>query len=217
MVGSGVLGLHVYNEIMKSVSTAESNDSSYVLRMQAQLCKAMHSMGMVETQYQLTQTQQETLQKSLKDVKTDMIEEKTQVELKLMNDLVLADTSRREVEMKCKEITDKFISQKDDLMEKIERQNETSENGEEEESDDEEEKEELKEILSQGREEIERLTKENKDEYEKLEALKQKVAVARGQDIVDEIVTSIAEEFKEREDAEGEDDDDGGRLIDNQD
>ena len=82
--GSGVLGLHVYNEIMKSVSTAESNDSSYVLRMQAQLCKAMHSMGMVETQYQLTQTQQETLQKSLKDVKTDMIEEKTQVELKLM-------------------------------------------------------------------------------------------------------------------------------------
>jgi hypothetical protein len=48
----------------------------------------------------------------------------------------------------------------------------------------------------------------NKEECEILEALKQKVALARGQDIVDEIVTSIAEEFKEREEAEGDDDDD---------
>jgi hypothetical protein len=137
-----------------------------------------------------------------------MIEEKTQVELQLMNDLVLADTSRRDVESKCRQVTDKFVAEKDDLMDRIERQNETSENGEEAESDDEEEKDELKEILSQGREEIQRLEQGNKEECKILEALKQKVALARGQDIVDEIVTSIAEEFKEREEAEGDDDDD---------
>jgi hypothetical protein len=174
-------------------------------------------MGMVETQLQLTTAQQEYFQKALKDVRTGMIEEKTQVELKLMNDLVLADTARREVEIRCKELTDRFIAEKDQLMEKIERQNEEPEDGQDAEEDDEEEKEELKEILSQGREEIERLVKENKAELERLEELKQKVALSKGQDIVDEIVTSIAEEFKEREEQEGNDDDDDDEEADEED
>mmetsp|Transcript_8863 Transcript_8863/g.14213 ORF Transcript_8863/g.14213 Transcript_8863/m.14213 type:complete len:303 (+) Transcript_8863:70-978(+) len=203
-------GLHVYSEIMKSVTTPESNESSYVLRMQAQLCKAMHNMGMMETQLQLTTVQQEVFQKSLKDVVTGMVEEKSQVELKLMNDLVIADNARREVETKRKELTDAFTAEKDELMEKIERQNEEPEEGEEPEEDDEEEKEELKEILTQGREELERLEQENKQQEEILEELKQKVALSKGQDVVDDIVTSIAEEFKEREeeDEEEEEEDD---------
>ena len=196
-------GLHVYNEIMKSVAAPENNDSSYVLRMQAQLCKAMHSMGMMETQLQLTSAQQDQTSKSMKDVITGMVEEKSQVELKLMNELVLADNAKREVEIKVKEQSESFIKEKDDLMEKIERQNDPEE--EDEESDDEEEKEELQEILVQGREEIERLEQENKKQEEELEELKEKVAKTKGQDIVDEIVTSIAEEFKEREEEEGSD------------
>jgi hypothetical protein len=142
------MGLHVYHEIMKSVASSErNNESSYVLRMQAQLCKAMHSMGMMETQLQLTTLQQEQTQKAMKDVITSMVEEKSQVELKLMNELVLADNARREVQVKVKEQSEAFIKQKDDLMEKIERQNDLEE--EEQESDNEEEKEELKEILVQ--------------------------------------------------------------------
>jgi hypothetical protein len=199
--------LHVYNDIMKSVATPESNDSSYVLRMQAQLCKAMHSMGMLENQLQLLQQQQDAMIKSLKDAITNMVEEKSQVELKLMNDLVVADNLRREVEAKRKAQAEAFIKEKDDLMEKIERQNELEENEQEEEEDDEEEKEELKEILTQGREEIERLEHENKEQERTLEDLKQKVALAKGQDIVEEIVTSIAEEFKEREEEQNEEED----------
>ncbi|KAL3899872.1 MAG: hypothetical protein SGARI_006367 [Bacillariaceae sp.] len=203
-------GLHVYNDIMKSVATSpESNDSSYVLRMQAQLCKAMHSMGMMETQLQTTTAQQEQTQKAMKDVITAMVEEKSQIELQLMNDLVMADVGRQEVETKVKDQAEAFIKEKDVLMEKIERQNEPENSDEEQEEDDEEEKEELQEILTQGREEMERLEKENKEQQEELDALKEKVAQAQGQDIADEIVTSIAEEFKERlEEEKGTDDDD---------
>lgn len=201
--------LHVYNDIMKSVaSSPESNDSSYVLRMQAQLCKAMHSMGMLENQLQLQHDQNDATHKSLKDVVTHMVEEKSQVELKLMNDLMMADTARREVEAVLKSQAEAFVKEKDDLMEKIERQNEQEENDEEPEEEDEDEKEELKEILVQGREEIERLEKENKEQEQILQDLKQKVALAKGQDIAEEIVTSIAEEFKEREEDEKDGDDD---------
>ncbi|KAG7357333.1 hypothetical protein IV203_002021 [Nitzschia inconspicua] len=200
--------LHVYNDIMKAVATPESNDSSYVLRMQAQLCKAMHSMGMLENQLQLQQQQQDSVQRSLKEVITNMVEEKSQIELKLMNDLVVADNFRREAEAKLKAEAEAFIKQKDDLMEKIERQNEQEENDEEPEEEDEEEKEELKEILTQGREEIERLMQENSEQEKILEDLKQKVAMAKGQDIMEEIVTSIAEEFKEREEQDNDDEED---------
>ena len=206
-------GLHLYNEIMKAVSTPESTDSSYVIRMQAQLCKAMHSMGMMETQLQLTKQHTEAYKKYVKDSITNMVEEKSQIELKLMNDLVLADVDRREVETKRNEMSEAFISEKDELMEKIERQrlkDEEDENGEggDDEEDDEEEKEELKEILEQGREEIERLEEENKKEAEKLEELKIKVAEVRGKDIVDDIVMSIAEEFKEMEEEDEDEEED---------
>lgn len=197
-------GLHMYNEIMKAVATPESTDSSYVMRMQAQLCKAMHSMGMMETQLQLATGQTEAYTKYLKDSLAGMVEEKSQVELRLMNDLVAADNARREVETTTREMSEAFSHEKDELMEKIERQHSKLEGAEDggdakEEGDEEVEKEELMEILTQGREEIERLEQENKAEAEEVEALILKVAEVRGQDIVDEIVSSIAEEFKERE------------------
>jgi hypothetical protein len=196
-------GLHLYNEVMRAVATPESTDSSYVMRMQAQLCKAMHSMGMMETQLHLARGQSEVYTRYLKDSITGMVEEKSQVELKLMNDLVVADNARREVETTTKEMAEALSREKDELMEKIERQHskQEDEDGDQakEEGDEEEEKEELMEILKQGREEMERLEQENKDEAEKLEALKEKVAQTRGRDLVDEIVSSIADEFKERE------------------
>jgi hypothetical protein len=211
-------GMHLYNEIMKAAAVASSPDgaadqSSYVMRMQAQLCKAMHSMGMMETQLQLATGQAEAYTKYLKDSVTGLVEEKSQVELKLMNDLVAADIARREVETTTKEMSDALSREKDELMDKIERQHKKAdeggaEDGAGENGDNEEEKQELMEILTQGREEIERLELENKIEAEKLEALKLKVAAARGQDVVDEIVSNIAEEFKEREGGSDDENDD---------
>ena len=186
--------LHLYNEVMKAVAAPESRDSSYVMRMQAQLCKAMHSMGMVETQFAMASNNADALQKHLKEIITNTVEEKSQVELKLMNDLMLEDGVRRDLDSKHKEMMDQYTTERDNLLERIERQEE-----EPPEEDDDEEKEELQEILSQGREEIERMETENQQELERLETIKAKAIEIKGVDYVEEICNAIVEEWKEKE------------------
>jgi hypothetical protein len=159
---------------------------------------------MVETQLALAANQSEALQKYMKEKLTGTVEEKSQVELHLMNDLVVTDNARREVETKNKQMLIDFVSEKDSLLERIETEKE-----EPPEEDDDEEKAELTEILTQGREEIERMVAENKGELEKLEELKIKVQGMKGEGFVEDIVSSISEEFKEREnEAEEEESDD---------
>lgn len=195
--------LAIYNEVMQNIAEAEevAQDSSYVTRMQAQLCKAMHSMGIVETQLAMASNQMEGLQKQLRDCKTGSLEEKTQVELKLMNDLVIADNARKEVSEKLQTQTKDFTSQKDALLEKFEEQQEQQDEAkDDEEEDDEEEKEELMEILAEGREEIARMEKENEEEKEKMEALKKKAIDIRGEQFVQELCAHIEEDFGGAED-----------------
>lgn len=198
----------VYQEIMRDVSTAVdgngSGDSNYVVKMQSQLCKAMHGMGVMETQRQMTKGQVEHIQKKAKDVITEMREEQSSVELKMVNDLIFADNSKREVDSKRNLQHKTFSKQKIDLMEKIERQldeaNENDGDGNAENDEEEEEaKEELREVLRQGKEEMERLVKLTKETEEKVEALKIKASLAQGQDVVKDIVTNIEEEFAEQE------------------
>ena len=186
--------LHLYNEVMKAVAAPESRDSSYVMRMQAQLCKAMHSMGMVETQFAMATNQSDNVQKYMKEKITLTVEEKSQVELKLMNDLLMIDSTRRDVEDKHKDMMDTYTTERDRLLDRIESQKEDPP-----EEDDEEEKEELQEILTQGRDEIERMEKENKEELAKLEETKQKAIAVKGEDYIEEICNSIIEEWKEKE------------------
>jgi len=220
----------VYNEIMKAVAMSADggtagagtdHSSNYVVRMQSQLCKAMHGMGVMETQRQLTKGQMEHIQKKAKDVITDMVEEQSQVELKMVNELIVADNSKRAVETKQTLQHDTFFKQKNDLMDKIERQlneeasssnnidGEDDGDGDDDEYDDDAAKEELREILEQGREEMDRLKKLNEETEKKVEALKIRAAIAQGQDVVDDIVTSIADEFAEREGSGDEGSDDG--------
>ena len=101
---AGGAQLHLYNEVMKNVANPELIDSSYVLRMQAQLCKAMHNMGMLETQLAICEAQKEERVRHLKDAVTAMVEEKSQCEFRLMNDMVDAGNALREVETKHKEM-----------------------------------------------------------------------------------------------------------------
>jgi hypothetical protein len=225
-------GLQVYNEIMNAVDTNASSSlsgnaaaamagidssSNYVVRMQSQLCKAMHGMGIMETQLVLTREQTEIYKKKSKDVITDLVEEKSQVELKIVNELIVADTSRQEVETKRKTQHDSFFKEKYDLLEKIERQNEQAaanneddndDDDDDEEEDNPEDKEELTGMVEHGKKEIERLERENEETATKLEELKIKAAIAQGQDVVDDIVTSIAEEFAEQETDDDDSDDD---------
>lgn len=204
--------LFMYNEAMKAMAAPENRDSSYVIRMQAQLCKGMHNMGMLETQLAMVMAHSADRQKHLKDTITLVVEEKSRVELQLMNELIAADNARREVETKHKNMVESFTKEKDALIEKLEKQQEEAEKDEEEEKekeeDDDEEKAELQEILSQGREEIARLEAENKLELARLEELKAKVAAVRGENFVEELVLSISEEFKDRDVGDGDDEDD---------
>eukprot|EP00531_Pseudo-nitzschia_arenysensis_P002265 CAMPEP_0116123344 /NCGR_PEP_ID=MMETSP0329-20121206/4698_1 /TAXON_ID=697910 /ORGANISM="Pseudo-nitzschia arenysensis, Strain B593" /LENGTH=307 /DNA_ID=CAMNT_0003617253 /DNA_START=249 /DNA_END=1172 /DNA_ORIENTATION=- len=216
--GSQPIGpsLETYIEIMKEVPSDETNGSeetsNYVVKMQSQLCKAMHGMGVMETQRHMTKGQTEHIQKKAKDVLTEMREEQSNVELKMVNDLIVADNSKREVDSKRTEQHQGYSKQKNDLMEKIERQlDEAIEDDAEAENDEalEEAKEELKEVLQEGRQEMERLEKLNAEAEEKIEALKIKAALAQGQDVVKDIVTSIEEEFAEQEGSDDEGSDDG--------
>ena len=200
--------LHLYNEIMKAIVVPVEGDSSYVLRMQAQLCKAMHSMGMLDAQLAMIETVSTDRQKYLKEVVTRTTEEKSHVELQLMNGLIMGGDALREVEEKHRAMVDEFTADKDALLEKIERQQDKDDDDdEEEEEDDEEEKAELQEILDQGREELERLEKENKEELNTLEELKSKVASIRGEPFVDELVATLAEEYKQEEEEDEEEED----------
>ncbi len=200
--------VHVYNEAMKAVAAPENRDSSYVIRMQGQLCKAMHNMGMLETQLAMITAHAGDRQKYLKESITFTVEEKSRVELLLMNDLIMADNARREVETKRKNMLESFTTEKDALIEKLEKQQEEAEKDEEEkEEDNDEEKAELQEILMQGREEIARLQAENKEEFARLEELKTKVAAVRGENFVEELMASLAEEFKEKEGGDDDEDD----------
>jgi hypothetical protein len=184
--------LHVYQEAMKSVATSpESKDSSYVLRMQAQLCKAMHSMGIVENQLGLATNQSESLTKYLSASMTGTMEEKSQVELKLMNDLLLVDSAKRDVETKHKTMMEEYLKEKESLEKLIEGHED--EDASEEEDD--EEREELMEILTQGREEVQRMQEEMKQQKEKIEKLREKIAAQRGIPVEDLDIGIIPDDY----------------------
>lgn len=89
--------LHLYADILKEAAP-ESVDSSYVIRMQSQLCKAMHSMGILEHQLHIVNQNSSDVVRAQKDAITAVAEEKTKMELEMMNELVLIDDAKKQVE-----------------------------------------------------------------------------------------------------------------------
>lgn len=89
--------LHVYADVLKEAAP-ESVDSSYVIRMQSQLCKAMHSMGILEHQLAIVNNISSEVVKSQKEAITAVVDAKSRMELEVMNDLVALDDAKRKVE-----------------------------------------------------------------------------------------------------------------------
>mmetsp|Transcript_5294 Transcript_5294/g.14874 ORF Transcript_5294/g.14874 Transcript_5294/m.14874 type:complete len:391 (+) Transcript_5294:157-1329(+) len=114
-------------------------DSNYVMRMQAQLCKAMHSMGILDHQLTVAQEHAEAMTKLLKEAMTVQREAKAQLELSLLNDLMMADNERREKEAEIKKEYDSVRKQ----VKQMER--EIRENEAESDDDDDNEEEDKKE------------------------------------------------------------------------
>eukprot|EP00522_Entomoneis_paludosa_P015515 CAMPEP_0172446212 /NCGR_PEP_ID=MMETSP1065-20121228/5855_1 /TAXON_ID=265537 /ORGANISM="Amphiprora paludosa, Strain CCMP125" /LENGTH=462 /DNA_ID=CAMNT_0013197271 /DNA_START=179 /DNA_END=1567 /DNA_ORIENTATION=- len=166
--GNGTAPLHVQG------NSENTLDSNYVMRMQAQLCKAMHSMGILDHQLTVAKEAAEAMLKLQRDVLAEQREAKAQLELNLLNELMKADTERRETEAQIKKEHDAVRRQVKNMEREV-RQNQPDEDDEsqqdgEKEEDDEEEEEEEDEETQNAKQEMIQLLEQRKQQIKEIEA-----------------------------------------------
>jgi chromosome segregation ATPase len=160
--------LHLYADILRE-SAPESVDSSYVIRMQSQLCKAMHSMGILEHQLHIVNQYSSDVVKAQKDAINAVAEEKTKMELEMMNELVLIDDAKKQVEEECKPKLEKLQLAIVDLRKYLGENNEAASS--ESESQDELEVE-MREGVEELKEAIAEMEDETKEQSKTIESLR---------------------------------------------
>jgi hypothetical protein len=133
-------------------------DPNYVMRMQAQLCKAMHSLAIIEHEMDLEKKHTEDVVKYQKEMVASCIDERTQTELKHMNELLAIDVKRRAAESELKKKLNGILQERKVLEQQI-TENEESETSEavlEEDLDDDERaaKDEMMKLLTERKAEI---------------------------------------------------------------
>jgi hypothetical protein len=149
---------------------SSSSDASYVMRMQAQLCKAMHSLGITDHQMELATKHHDLIVKYQKDTLLHCREDRTGTELHLMNQLIEKDNERRSIEERYKSQLDAIAKEQEALERQMEESghnleddDDDAENNNNEDDDDDEDveekevKEELMQLLSEKRSEMDRL------------------------------------------------------------
>lgn len=159
---------------MRNAASGGANDAAYVMRMQAQLCKAMHSMGIMEHQMELAKQHADDIIRLQRDVLTSMTEEKTKIELKIMNDLVVTDSENRAIEAQLKSKLDEIRRDIEDVERQLEETRGSDDEDEDEEEDDEEEKaakNELMMMLKDQNDKISKLQEEIELQRENIEEL----------------------------------------------
>jgi hypothetical protein len=156
--------LHLYADILKEAAP-ESVDSSYVVRMQSQLCKAMHSMGILEHQLHIVNKISSDVVKAQKDAITAVAEEKTRMELEMMNQLVMTDDAKKQVQ---EEYKPRLEKEQLAVVEMRKRLGENDDNGSE--SEDELEVE-MREGLEELKEAIEEMEEETDEQLRAIESL----------------------------------------------
>jgi len=163
-----------------------NNDPSYVMRMQAQLCKAMHSMGINDHQLEVVEKHADALIKYYKDQITLETDEKTKRELTLMNELMGLDTEKRDLETEFTEKLDAIFKECEALERQIKGNRDSDEESDEEEDETEEEdeeekeaKEELMNLLTERRTEIERLEQEQEEKEELIAEMEEQLQDAQ--------------------------------------
>jgi seryl-tRNA synthetase len=169
-----------------SFVTKIGNDTSYVMRMQAQLCKAMHSLGITDHQMELAQKHAEAIAKYQKEMLVQCREEHTATELGLMNQLIVKDNERREIEDSLLAKLEVISKERDALERQLEESGhdlEEDENVDDDEDEDDEEKaekEELMQLLSERRAEIDRLEQLEEEQEELIAELEEQLAEMAG-------------------------------------
>lgn len=178
--------LNEYCLYLQQHGQIRADDTQNVMRLQAQLCKGMHSMSIVDRQTNMIKEQQEKLTKSQKEALATQSEERANLERLILNDLMERDSEVRGVENELKKELDVILKEMNAIREQLEDsdeeddednddepKNEEEEEVVEEEMDEEERaaKEEMMKMLQQRREEIERLAKEIEEREELIEEL----------------------------------------------
>jgi hypothetical protein len=171
-------GLHVYANVLKEASP-ESTDSSYVIRMQSQLCKAMHCMGAMEHQLDMVTKHSADTIGAVKGSMTKMLEEKTMVEIKLMNELMQVDTHKRKMEDGLRLSRSEFQESQRVFSLSQSFVSDENENNEDKEEIDEDL---LLEILEERREDIAAVEEENAKQLQEIEDINSKIAAQMRQD-----------------------------------
>lgn len=172
-----------FADVVSQQKNIDASDAKFVMRMQAQLCKAMHSMGILDHQMEVVKEQSEDLVKLQKDAVAATTQEKAQLEMSLLNDLMKTDTEKREIESRLGGELDDIFKEISAINEQLDdSDSETDEaDAEEEEPEelDEEEKaakEEAFKLLQSHREKIEALEAENEEKAEIIEELQAQLA-----------------------------------------
>ena len=158
--------LATYSNILKMENTKHTVvDSNYVIKMQAQLCKAMHNMGIVDHQYKLVKDACDLNLKRQKETLAQLTEEKTKLELKMLNELMHQDNKRKDIE-------DELETQLNDLFTQISKvRREIQENRDSDQESDAEEDQEDTQEEKEAKEELTKLLEEKQKEIEALEKL----------------------------------------------
>jgi len=110
----GGLRVHEYAQLMKEANDKQV-ESSYVIRLQAQLCRAMHSLGVMESQLALVKENCSSLIKFMKEDLSHMVDDRTRREIELMNGLARVDSEKR---VMAEEMEQK-IQEKEELLESV--------------------------------------------------------------------------------------------------
>merc|ERR1719253_2341083 len=99
---------------MRSANSCQV-ESSYVIRLQAQLCRAMHSLGVMESQLALVKENCSSLIKFMKEDLSHMVDDRTRREIELMNGLAKVDNEKRVMaeDMKAK------MTEKEELLDQV--------------------------------------------------------------------------------------------------
>jgi hypothetical protein len=87
--------LYEYADAMTAARGGDNVESSYIVAMEAQLCRAVHLMGALHTQLEIVKKHNALIVRKLEQDLAREIEEQSLVEVKIMNELVRVDTEKR--------------------------------------------------------------------------------------------------------------------------
>ena len=167
-------------------ANGSSGDASYVMRMQAQLCKAMHSLGITDHQMELATKHTDLIVKYQKETLVQCREERTSTELNLMNQLIEKDNERRSIEESYQAKLDVIAKEREALERQMEEsghdleddddEGNTADEDDEEDVEEKEMKQELMQLLTERRSEIERLEIAIEEQEDLIAELEEQVA-----------------------------------------